>query len=780
MKNPLALAFVWAWAAAAAAATWLPDGGAIWPWVASLLLGALLCSRRNLSLAALLCAALALAGALAWKATRVGERFQQELACPLPAGEVVTLRGVLIEFPVIEAESTRLVLQTETISAASGTALRRLRLAVRVPGTVDHLDRGDRLEVAASFPAPRSFSNFAPDPFENARKVSGVHFAGYVKDRRLIERTHRAPLPWRVIGAWRRAIRGQIAARYPRAGGGTDSAGVFLLATVIGDRGELDPGLRRQLIRAGAYHLIAISGANVAMLAALSLWFWGRLKVRRRGRLVLTGLLLVCFLALSGFDPSAQRAVLMALVFFAALGLSREIHPFNLLGFAGLFILTLAPLEAIDPGFALTFALTAAILWGRRRFLPWFHRLPGWGGEFLAASLAALLASFPLSLFFFRRFSVIGVLAGFVLIPLAGLVTVVGTLVMLLAPWFPTASSLVLLVARPLLRGFLAAVAWFAGPLHLSVFRPPPPLAWVVVFFALFALFAWLREGWLRKGAILALLGVTAWLLLSANRYAPDRLELVCLDVGQGEALVVVFPGGDALLVDGGGNPRSRLETGSRLVFPFLVDQGIRVRWLAASHFHPDHVAGLIELLPDLVPEEVWIGARLPGDPLYEEFLAALPAATRLREVARGFCREVAGVTVEVLAPPRVAGGNRGENADSLVIKVSDRDQRFLLTGDITAAQEGELCRENPASLSATVLKLSHHGSRGSSSEPFLDRVAPGLAVVSAGQANPYGFPHPEVLARLAKRTIPLLVTARSGAVRIVSRPGDPLIETSR
>lgn len=780
MKNPLALAFALAWAAAAAAATWLPDAGALSSLPVLFLLLALLLSRRRREWSALVCAALALSAALALRTTVRGGGFVAECQDPLPEREVLTLAGTLAEFPVIERDATRLTLATDEIRRGRRAERRRLKIAVWVPGRIDHLDRGDGLSLAASFPPRHTFANFGPDPFATARLVSGVHFSGFCKDYRLIERTSRAPLFWRAIGDWRRAIRRAIGERYPRPGGGTDAGGVFLLATVIGDRGELDPELRRTLVRSGSYHLIAISGANVGMVALFCLWLLRGLGVRRRARLLLTAVLLLCYLALSGFDPSEQRAVIMALAFFAARALSREIHPFNLLGLAGIVVLVLDPLSAIDPGFALTFGLTAAILWGRRLILPWLARLPRAGGEFLAANLSAVLASLPLSLFFFRRFAISGSLAGLLLIPMVGGVTLSGTLVMLLAPWFPGGASFVLFAVRPLLNGFLAAVAWLGGPAGLSLFRPPPSLALVIGFFVLFALAARAGPGRAKVAAIGALAALTAGLFLPPPRYRPGRLEVFFLDVGQGDAMVAVLPGGDALLIDGGGNPRSRLETGSRLILPFLIDRGIRVRWVAVSHCHPDHAAGVIELLPDLTPEEVWTGATLTGDPLYRQLRAVTPRRTRWRTVGRGFRRQEEGVTIEALAPPRPIQAEVGQNSHSLVLALADRDHRFLLTGDIAATGESALVDETPKGLAASVLKLPHHGSRGSSSEPFLDVVAPRLAVVTAGADNVYGFPHAEVLRRLADRGIPLLHTARVGAIRVGSRPGALVIEASR
>jgi competence protein ComEC len=517
------------------------------------------------------------------------------------------------------------------------------------------------------------------------------------------------------------------------------------------------------------------------MLALVSLLVCRWLRLSLALRHGITALLLLLFLALSGFDVSAERAVLMALLAFAGRVWFMDVEPANIVSFCGLLLLAFNPARFLDPGFVLTFALTAAILAGRGLFLPLLKALPRWLAETVSANFSAALMALPLSLYFFQRYAFAGFLSGLALAPLAMAVTVCGVLLLFLAWLPPGAAALALAPAGVCLDAFFAVSRWiydFAGP---GIFRPPPPL-WLLAAIGL-AFFAASRQKrpvrW-RIAAALLLAGMLAFVSLPPRRYRPENLELYFLDVGHGDAIVAVFPGGDALLVDGGGSSFSEFQVGRRLVLPFLLRKRIHVRWAAASHFHPDHAEGLAELLPVLAPDELWLGATAAADPCYRSLLAARPGKTRLRRIARGFTRRVGDCSIACLAPPRFIASDLAANDHSMVLRVADKRASFLLTGDIETKVENDLVAEFGTALASAVLKVPHHGSRTSSGAPILDAVRPRLAVISVPAYSSYGFPHREVIERLKQRGIRWLSTARSGGIMIASAPEGLRIEVSK
>jgi len=238
------------------------------------------------------------------------------------------------------------------------------------------------------------------------------------------------------------------------------------------------------------------------------------------------------------------------------------------------------------------------------------------------------------------------------------------------------------------------------------------------------------------------------------------------LDVGQGDA-ILLRDGGHAVLVDGGGWRKGDL--GGRVLLPALLAEGVR-RLDAVVMTHPDsdHCQGLVDVASYLAVAQVWIAPGWPRTGCAGELLA-LPGVT-VREVSAGARGRVGRWRLAALAP--AAGEGLSENDRSLVLAAQAFGRRALLTGDLEKVGELHLLDLPRGELRADVLKVGHHGSRSSSTGPFLDAVAPRLALVSVGLRNPYYHPSPEVLERLADRGARTLRTDRTGEIRLRFAPG--------
>lgn len=247
------------------------------------------------------------------------------------------------------------------------------------------------------------------------------------------------------------------------------------------------------------------------------------------------------------------------------------------------------------------------------------------------------------------------------------------------------------------------------------------------------------------------------------------------LDVGQGDACVIEGPppARRVVVVDGGGRPgideRAGGDPGTRIVVPFLRHRGIRtVDLIVPTHPDDDHVQGLIAVVDRLTVRAALVG-DFSGD---SESYARLRERLQRRRVSvlkaqRGQVIDLSGgARLEVLHPPSpsVAGGLLTANNESIVLRLVYGRARLLLTGDAEWEAEASLLAAR-CDLSADLIKIGHHGSRGSSTTAFLKRVAPTLAVISCGRGNTYRHPHPEVLERLERHGIRVFRTDRDGAV---------------
>jgi len=490
--------------------------------------------------------------------------------------------------------------------------------------------------------------------------------------------------------------------------------------------------------RAGIFHVLAVSGFNVALLAG-AVWTLTRAAGGGRRTAAAGGIVAVLgFAAVVGPEPSVIRATIMAVLVLAAVLLDREASVTNSLALAALAILALRPGDLLDPGFQLSFAATAGIV---------IAPMPrGTLAASLAVSLAAQLAVLPVALVHFNQLSTVGLVANLAAVPLAGAATVLGLLAVVAAAVGEVAAAAVFGAVWPVLL-LLRAVAALAAAVPGAVIRLPAPgpgaiVAYVTALTCGLAAWHWrARRG---AGPALAALATLALLMAVALAALPilirgdGRLRVTVLDVGQGDAIVVETPDGRAIVVDAGAGGPWRLDAGERAVAPFLWNRGVlALHATLTTHADIDHAGGMAALHRLFAVTERWDDAAPP--------------------------RSVGGALLTPIAPD-VPGGRRNDRA--VMLRVELGLASVLLASDVEAAGERALL-EAGVPLGATVLKVGHHGAATSSTAPFLAAVRPTVAIVSVGARNPYGHPDAGALARLAAVGARVYRTDRDGAVLV-------------
>ncbi|MGH9715875.1 MAG: ComEC/Rec2 family competence protein [Candidatus Acidiferrales bacterium] len=403
----------------------------------------------------------------------------------------------------------------------------------------------------------------------------------------------------------------------------------------------------------------------------------------------------------------------------------------------------------------------------------------------------------------FHRVSLAGPVSNIPAVLLTGLIVPLGFLTLAVTfVW----SRLALLLAKALglcTTALLATVEWFSKIPHVS-YRIPGPPAWLLIAFlaALIVLASAARAAVARLGRraakrqmpapvaraewasaiVLALLTV----LVASYPFAPNldrgKLGVTVLDVGQGDSIFAEFPSGRTMLVDGGGlagsewvgGYRSGIDVGEEVVSPYLWSHGLkRIDVVALTHADHDHIGGLYSVLQNFKVGQLWVGRDDP-----RPAFARLLAEARLRgihivHVDQGEDFAFGAARADVLWPP-AGGAGDSPNDNSVVLRLSDGQSHFLLTGDIEQpAEEGLIADHQP--LSSEFLKVPHHGSKTSSTAPFLAAVDPRVAVVSVGVANQFGHPSPSVVKRYDQDGVRLLRTDRDGAVTAIAE-GETLL----
>lgn len=674
----------------------------------------------------------------------------------------VALRGIAAADGRDLGDRRVLLLDVESAEAEGRELPLAGRVRVDVGGAADRREilEGDRVRVWARLRQPRGFGDPGAFDAKGLARREGVHALAYCKSAQLVRRDGRAEVGWlrdraaRLRGWARRQLRALVP-------GGPEEG--LVRAMVLGDRSGLDAETSEAFRVAGTYHVLALSGAQVALLAWILLAVLRRLSVLPSVAALAVSASLVFYAELVGGDVPVVRAVVMAVVMLVGRCLELDSDLANLLGLAAGLLLADRPSAIGDIGFQLSFAATLGILVLTPPFLRRSPRLPFGLGTALAGSVAAQAALAPLLVLHFHRLAPAALVLNLVAVPLSGGVLIAGFGVLVIA------------VLAPPLAPLAAGLAW--GMAHLLLLsgevvrwvpvldaRIPTPSLWAVLVYV-GGLMLLADPGRGLRGLLLAGPGLAGLLLGSPPPVADGRVHLTVLDVGQGDCLVVRSPRGRVWLVDAGGSYDGRFQVGESVVGPYLWSQGIRrIEGLVLTHAHPDHVGGVPFLLKSFRVGEVWEGVAPRRDATYSSLDQALRASGRpRRSVSAGVVADWDGVIVEVLGPR--PGGRppwRTRNDDSVVLALRWGDVRFLLTGDIEGA--GEAALQN---VFAAALKVPHHGSRTSSTPNFLARVAPRVAVVSVGDHSRFGHPHPAVVDRYRQLGIRLFRTDRDGAVTV-------------
>ena len=254
---------------------------------------------------------------------------------------------------------------------------------------------------------------------------------------------------------------------------------------------------------------------------------------------------------------------------------------------------------------------------------------------------------------------------------------------------------------------------------------------------------------------------------------APQRLELTVLDVGQGDSLFLSFPHGHTMLVDGGGelgnfhsgSMRSGIDIGEEVVSPYLWSRGIKkIDVVALTHAHEDHLGGLPAIFENFRVGEFWVGRDIQSAAYRQVLAAARAHGVVIRHLKQGDSFSEDGVSGEVLWPDDLSESQAAKNDDSLVLRLTDGAETLLLAGDIERPSERKiLAEEQPVKVD--FLKVAHHGSKTSTTDPFLSAAHPAFAAISVGRDNLFGHPSPEVNERLEAAGVRVYRTDRDGAI---------------
>ena len=550
---------------------------------------------------------------------------------------------------------------------------------------------------------------------------------------------------------------------------------------IIGDKSNLDEQIEENFKTANLTHMLAISGSHFSYII-LALSYINKLLKRKRLGQILTIIIILVFMNLTGNTGSVVRAGIMAVLGILSSMFYRKADVWTNMAIAIIIQIFINPYIIFDIGVQLSYMGTIGII----LFSSFFMKILKNGNiikkyiiEAISITVSANIVIIPIMMLNFNTISLSFVISNILAGAILGIIIILAFALVLLSIIFKNIIAPIFLILNTLLK-LLIFIANICSLIPFSKIYVATPNIILVIFFyiIIFLIYKKIKDKNCLKiknnttivlCLILVILLNFTFPIISSKR---KNLEVNFIDVGQGDSTLIRVNNKN-ILIDGGGSSYSNdYDVGKNILLPYLLDRGVnKIDYVIVSHFDSDHCQGLNYILENIKVKNAIISKLGQESSEYDTFINLCKnKKINLIFVKKGDNIKIGNASIDIIFPDNIKIEDNEKNNNALVFKFSWKDLSILFTGDIEEKAENKilnLYEKDLELLKSTILKVAHHGSKTSSSRSFLKAVEPKIALIGVGEDNNFGHPNKGVLERLESISCRIYRTDESGEITI-------------
>ncbi len=538
--------------------------------------------------------------------------------------------------------------------------------------------------------------------------------------------------------------------------------GEVAAAITLGDKSGFSDRLSNSFSKSGISHIVAVSGMHLSILIGFFFFLAARSRLHYKIRNVFGILLVIFYMAVTGFSPSVTRAGIMTICMLLAAILDRKEDIATSFFLSAAVILMLNPYTIFSASFLLSYAALAGILIfsksirGKLEFLP--QIIPGFVKDIVAASFSASILTYPVLAYMFNSVSLLSVFTNVLVVPLVNIIFI--TVLLSAGVGFMSApmGSILAFIPKSLIKTVILCSDTVASVPYCCINVKTPSLLSLICFAVLVTLFYLVLSG--KKPGKTGTIALLLVICIISTSFILSSLftSVTFFDMGQGDCALIKTHGGRSYLIDTGPDGDDTVSA--------LKSVGLnKIDIIFISHSDKDHSGALADVLSTFPTKKVVLPRYdINGDDMTRIIDISVNSGVDV-EFADGYCGyNLPGAAADVIWPSRTIMSD-DSNSGSLVLRFDIKGNHFLFTGDIDSSAENDIIKTTEI-LDCDVLKVSHHGSSDASTDGFLKKVSADYSVISTGKDNAYGHPHDETLKRLEDSGSKILRTDECGDIK--------------